>query len=59
MRASQEIEPSLGTKSQLFNGKVNERGTFGPIEDQAYQTQTEDTPKYIDTEDLEALSNPE
>jgi hypothetical protein len=29
------------------------------IEDQAYQTQTEDTPKYIDTEDLEALNNPE
>ncbi len=33
--------------------------TFGPLEDQAYASQTEDTPKYIQNEDLIPLETPE
>ena len=52
-------EASIRTKANIMSSKVNERGTFGPIDDQAYSTQSEGAPKYILTEDLTPLENAE
>jgi hypothetical protein len=55
--------PSLGTKAQMLNGRVNHKGTFGPTLDPDPPSPTapsglDDPVKYISFEDLDPFETP-